>query len=155
MIFLLISLVVIYLNCFRVVTNACRDDSHRSDLVIAVGTFLSDSSDKGANWEPTERKGTMKFNDVTCQYEKTVNGLPVNRDYEWKVTFNMVWNGDKGCNNQNCRFNSGPSGTVLLIYNSYTDRLSTDSVINSLGDKRFKSHQFFLLLLTSLLMLIY
>ncbi|CAF3289476.1 unnamed protein product, partial [Rotaria socialis] len=77
-------------------------------------------------WSPAETKGQMKFNQGTCRYEKIVQGLPVNTNYEWKVAFNGDWVGDKGCiGSSNCQFNSGSSGVVLLIYNSYNGELTT------------------------------
>ncbi|CAF1243539.1 unnamed protein product [Rotaria sordida] len=71
----------------------------------------------------------MTFNQATCRYEKAVHGLPANMNYEWKVAFNGKWGGDKGCNNGgNCQFNSGSSGTILLIYNPFNGQLATSSL---------------------------
>ncbi|CAF2112062.1 unnamed protein product [Rotaria magnacalcarata] len=105
---------------------ACDKDPNEGALVVAAGSFLAASSDQGVNWSPSETKGQMKFNQGTCRYEKIVQGLPVNTNYEWKVAFNGNWGGDKGCiGGTNCQFNSGSSGVVLLIYNSYSGQLTT------------------------------
>jgi hypothetical protein len=95
-------------------------------LVVSAGSFLPDSSEQGVNWSSSETKGQMTFNQATCRYEKTVQGLPTNKNYEWKVAFNGKWGGNKGCNNGgNCLFNSDSSGAVLLIYNPYNEQLTT------------------------------
>ena len=108
--------------------HACDRDPHQGALVVAVGTFLSASSEQGVDWLPSETKGQMTFNQATCQYEKIVLGLPANTNYEWKVAFNGNWGGDKGCNGGgNCQFNSGSSGAVLLIYNPFNGQLTTSS----------------------------
>jgi hypothetical protein len=113
------------------IVYACNVDPHQGILVIAAGSFLSASNDQGVNWSPTETKGQMTFNQVTCQYQKSIQGLPVNTNYEWKVASNGNWGGGKGCNGgANCQFNSGSTGAVLLIYNPFSGQLTT-SPINS------------------------
>jgi hypothetical protein len=108
------------------VVLACNNDPHQGVLVVAVGSFLSDSSEQGINWSPSEIKGQMKFNTDTCQYEKSLQGLPLNKIYDWKVAFNGKWGGDKGCNGGgNCQYSSGSTGAVLLIYNPFNGQLST------------------------------
>ena len=107
-------------------TSACSGGPHQGILVVAAGSFLSASSDQGVNWSPAEIKGQMVFNQITCQYEKTVRGLPVNTNYEWKVALNGKWGGDRGCNGGgNCQFNSGLTGAVLLIYNPFNAQLTS------------------------------
>ncbi|CAF1157066.1 unnamed protein product [Adineta steineri] len=123
--FLYTVLVVAFIY-FSKIAYGCDKDPHQGVLVIAAGSFLSASSEQGVNWSPSEIKGQMTFNQGTCQYEKVIEGLPTNTNYDWKVAFNGNWGGDKGCNNGgNCQFNSGSSGAVLLIYNPYTGQLTT------------------------------
>ena len=108
---------------------ACDRDPHQGVLVVAAGTFLADSSEQGVNWAPADAKGQMTFNTGSCQYEKSIEGLPANTNYQWKVAFNGKWGGDKGCNGGgNCQFSSGSSGAVLLIYNPFNGQLSTSSL---------------------------
>jgi hypothetical protein len=122
---------LLYLGTFLIVAfisiiSTCEQDPHQGVLVVAAGSFFVDSSEHGINWSPAETKGQMTFNEVTCRYEKIVQRLPTNINYEWKVAFNGKWGDDKGCNNNgNCQFNSGSSGAVLLIYNPYTAQLTT------------------------------
>src|ERR1700721_2781986 len=105
------TLIVVAFISLHDIAYACDPDPHQ-----------------GVNWSPSETKGQMTFNQATCQYEKKVQGLRTNTNYEWKVAFNGNWGGDKGCNNgNNCQFNSGSSGVVLLIYNPYTVQLTTSS----------------------------
>lgn len=111
--------------CIGHTVFACNQDPHVGVLVTAPGSYQADSSDGGANWGPGDTKVQMSFSFATCQYEKQVQGLPLNRDYDWKVAFNGKWGGDKGCNSGgNCRFNSGAAGAVLLIYNPFNSQLS-------------------------------
>jgi hypothetical protein len=117
-------LVVVTLISLNNIVYACNPDPRQGSLVVAPGSYLSDSSDHGTNWDPADTKGQMKFDQSTCEYEKIVLGLPLNTHYEWKVAFNGHWGGDKGCNNNNnCVFNSSSSGDVLLIYDPYNDQL--------------------------------
>jgi hypothetical protein len=127
---MLLSEVLLVLSLYSIV-HACDKDPHQSVLVVAAGTFLSASSEQGVNWSPSETKGQMTFNSATCQYEKSIQGLPSNTNYEWKVAFSGKWGGEKGCNNGgNCQFNSGSTGAVLLIYNPFNGQLTT-SPLNS------------------------
>ncbi|CAM4986558.1 unnamed protein product, partial [Rotaria socialis] len=117
--------IVVFISLNSII-YACDKDPNEGASVVAVGSFLAASSDQGDDWSPAETKGQMKFNQGTCRYEKIVQGLPVNTNYEWKVAFNGDWVGDKGCiGSSNCQFNSGSSGVVLLIYNSYNGELTT------------------------------
>jgi hypothetical protein len=123
-----IILVVAFISLNNI-AYACDPNPRQGMLVVAPGSYLADSSDHGTNWSPSDAKGQMTFNQATCRYEKTVLGLPLNTHYEWKVAFNGHWGGDKGCNNNNnCQFNSGSSGAVLLIYNPYNDQLTTSPI---------------------------
>lgn len=123
---LCVVVVVVSLNN---IIYACDTDPHQGSLLVAAGSFLADSSDHGTNWSPADTKGQMTFNQKTCEYEKVTQGLPINTHYEWKVAFNGKWGGDKGCdNNNNCEFNSGSSGALLLIYNPYNDQLTTTPI---------------------------
>ena len=125
---ILLVLVLIVLNS---IIDACDPNPRQGALVIAPGSYLADSSDNGTNWSPTDTKGQMTFNPTTCEYEKSVFGLPSNTHYEWKVAFNGSWAGNKGCdNNNNCPFNSGATGAVLLSYNPYNDQLTTSAITN-------------------------
>ncbi|CAF1049176.1 unnamed protein product [Rotaria sp. Silwood1] len=114
------------------IVYACDKDPHQGVLVVAAGSFLSASNEQGINWSPSEIKGQMTFNSVTCRYEKAVDKLPTNTNYEWKVAFNGNWGGDKGCNGgANCQFNSGSTGAVLLIYNPFSGQLTGTSTSSS------------------------
>ena len=111
---------------------ACDRDPHLGTLVVAAGSFLAASSGGGTNWAPADTKGQMSFNWGTCQYEKEIQGLPPNTNYEWKVALNGRWGGDKGCNGGgNCQFNSGSTGAVLLIYNPFNSQLSANQLTSS------------------------
>jgi hypothetical protein len=124
----LLVITCVSLNHF---VHACDPDPHQGILVVAAGSFLSASTDQGVNWLPTETKGQMTFNQATCRYEKSVQGLPTNTNYEWKVAFDGKWSGYKGCNGgANCQFNSGTSGAILLIYNPYNSQLTTTPLSN-------------------------
>lgn len=128
---LLSPLVVVALTFLSSVVYACNNP-HEGVLVVAAGSFLSVSSDQGVDWSPSDLKGQMTFNQAACQYEKLVQGLPLNKDFDWKVAFNGKWGGDKGCNGgANCRFNSGSSGVVLLIYNPSTSQLTTSALTSN------------------------
>ncbi|CAF4073790.1 unnamed protein product, partial [Adineta steineri] len=93
--FLYTVLVVAFIY-FSKIAYGCDKDPHQGVLVIAAGSFLSASSEQGVNWSPSEVKGQMTFNQGTCQYEKVIEGLPTNTNYDWKVAFNGNWGGDKG-----------------------------------------------------------
>jgi len=123
---LLNAFLVVAFICLHNIVYGCDTDPHQGVLVVAAGSFLSVSSEQGVNWSPTETKGQMTLNQITCRYEKSIQGLPTNTNYEWKVAFGGKWGGDKGCNGGgNCQFNSGSSGAVLLIYNPYNGQLTT------------------------------
>ncbi|CAF3996674.1 unnamed protein product [Rotaria sordida] len=127
----LCSLLVIVVSLNNIV-YACDKDPHQGVLVVAVGSFLPASNEQGVNWSPSETKGQMTFNPVTCRYETVINRLLTNTSYEWKVAFNGNWGGDKGCNGgTNCQFNSGSTGAVLLIYNPFSGQLTTISISSS------------------------
>ena len=107
-------------------------DPHQGVLVIAAGSFLAASTEQGVNWSPSETKGQMTFNQATCQYEKSIQGLPTNTNYEWKVAFSGKWGAYKGCNGGgNCQFNSGSTGAVLLVYNPFNSQLTTNPLSSS------------------------
>jgi hypothetical protein len=113
------------------IVYTCNTDPHQGVLVVAAGSFLSAGSEQGVNWSPSIIKGQMTFNQATCQYEKAIQGLPTNTNYEWKVAINGNWAGDKGCNGGgNCQFNSGSTGAVLLIYNPFNGQLTTSPFSN-------------------------
>lgn len=129
MMLLLGTLFVVTFISLNNLVYACNPDPHQGSLVTAPGSYLAECSDHGQNWSPSDTKGQMAFNQQSCQYEKIAQAMPAGTDYEWKVAFNGQWGGNKGCNSDNnCKFNSGSSGAVLLSYSPYNDQLTATPI---------------------------
>ena len=128
----------ITVNPVKPCTSGCLQctNNFASKLLRVTGDWAVELG-SAKNWDASEPKGLLTFDQKLCQYTLVLLGLKKSADYRWKMTVNNDWKENYGCNGQgDCLFKSNTAGAVRFVVkvSSGYPQLTTDYNVADCGN---------------------
>lgn len=113
-------------ECMSASCKKC--ENYFSEVIVRAAGNWQVESGSVKNWDATDSKSTMVFDENTCLYTLEVNGLEKSKKYEWKVPINNEFKESYGCGKDNCQFETNSEGSVKLEFHPIEKRLSSSEL---------------------------